>query len=248
LSYFFDFQLKNWKHIRRAADILGVISSILLVIFVIAVMWGPSIPSFLLAAPKTNYAALKDKEVRQPARAVAHRKTKTPPSQMTLNTGEDIRGAFYVMWDPASFSSMREYIHQVDFLFPEWLHVLTPDGHLQAFTELNMPYPVIDSGHVAQVDPKLMPFLKQKEAEAEVFPLINNFDPITGLGREDIVHPAHFQGRPRTRQSHLHASGHQQHLPPRYAGGTESDRTAVRRTARCETGSLSSAILRRSGY
>jgi cellulose synthase/poly-beta-1,6-N-acetylglucosamine synthase-like glycosyltransferase/peptidoglycan/xylan/chitin deacetylase (PgdA/CDA1 family)/spore germination protein YaaH len=183
---FFDPQRKRWKRIRRTADVLGLLLSLLVVFFVITVVRGTSIPSILLADQKKNYRALKEKEVRHPKRVGTHRKTKIPPSQVTLNSGEGIRGAFYVMWDPASFSSMREYVHQIDFVFPEWLHVLSADGHLEGVTELNTMYPVINNGKVAQVDPKLMPFLKQENAETEVFPLVNNFDPISNLWREDI--------------------------------------------------------------
>ena len=38
-------------------------------------------------------------------------------------------------WDAASFSSLREYARQIDLLYPEWLHALTPDGHLQGVDE-----------------------------------------------------------------------------------------------------------------
>ena len=47
-------------------------------------------------------------------------------------------------WDAASFASLKEYYPQIDLLFPEWMHVLTADGRLQAVTELNTLYDVID--------------------------------------------------------------------------------------------------------
>ena len=47
---------------------------------------------------------------------------------MTLNSGEGLRAAYYVEDDPASYSSLKQHIHQIDLLFPEWLHVVTPDG------------------------------------------------------------------------------------------------------------------------
>ena len=48
-----------------------------------------------------------------------------------LNADEGIRAGFYVPWDAASFASLREYARQIDLLYPEWLHVLTPDGRLK---------------------------------------------------------------------------------------------------------------------
>ena len=97
---------------------------------------------------------------------------------MVLNE-EPIRAAFYVMWDAGSFSSLRDYLHQIDLLFPEWLHVLTPDGHLQGVDEANKAFDVIDpSGSVRAVDQKVMPLVKGEKANIEVFPLVNNFDPV----------------------------------------------------------------------
>ncbi len=102
---------------------------------------------------------------------------------MKLNREEGIRAAFYVPWDAASFSSLREYAHQIDLLYPEWLHVLTPDGHLQGVDEqTNKFFDVIQDGSVHPVDDKVMPFLKAEDTGMEVFPLVNNFDGI-GLDR-----------------------------------------------------------------
>ena len=102
---------------------------------------------------------------------------------MVLNSDEGIRGAFYVTWDAASFSSLREYVHQIDLLFPEWLHVLTPDGHLQGVSPANKLFDVIQNGRVMPVDDKVMPYLKQENAQMEVLPLVNNFDPIVNEWR-----------------------------------------------------------------
>ena len=73
-------------------------------------------------------------------------------------------------WDAASYSSLREYIHQIDFVFPEWLHVLGADGHLQAVNENNTLYNVINNGHVAPIDLKLMPLIKSTNAQVDVLP------------------------------------------------------------------------------
>ena len=99
-----------------------------------------------------------------------------------LNTDEGIRAAYYVTWDAASFVSLKEYYPQIDLLFPEWLHVLTPDGHLQGLDSVNHPFPVIENGIVHSTDDRVMPFLRAEKADVEVFPLINNFDPVASSG------------------------------------------------------------------
>ena len=121
-----------------------------------------------------------------PSAPGTHRKTSVPASQVVLNSDEGIRGAFYVTWDAASFSSLREYVHQIDLLFPEWLHVLTPDGRLQGVTQANKLFDVIQNGRVRTVDNRVMPYLKQEKAQMEVLPLVNNFDPIANQWMADV--------------------------------------------------------------
>ena len=184
---FFDPQGKRRKRIRRILDVLGVSITLLAVFFVVTVVSGADIGQVLFPAQKKPYHALSQKERKHPKKIGTHRKTKIAPSQVVLNQDEGIRGAFYVTWDAASFSSLKEYVHQIDLLYPEWLHVLTPDGHLQAVTELNQLYDVIDkNGQPRKVDDKLMPFLKSENADTEVFPMVNNFDPVGGVWNENM--------------------------------------------------------------
>src|ERR1700759_316736 len=179
---FFDPDRKRWRRLRFVLDPSFIIVTLLIVLFVFSIVRGSSVPGFTLPEVKRPYHALKDTQKRkqQPHRQNTHRKTKRPASQVVLNSDEGIRGAFYVQWDAASFASLKEYYPQIDLLFPEWMHVLTADGRLQAVTEFNGLYDVIDNkGKPRPVDDKVMAFLKSEKAQTEVFPLINNFDPVT---------------------------------------------------------------------
>ena len=72
---------------------------------------------------------------------------------------------------------MREYARQIDMLYPEWLHVLTPDGHLQGVeTQTNKYFDMVQGSNLHPVDDKVMPFLKSEDTGMEVFPMVNNFD------------------------------------------------------------------------
>ncbi len=183
---FYDPQKKRWRRIRRTIDVVGIILSLLIVFFVLTVVRDASIPALLLATQKKSYHALKIREKKHAKLTGTHRKTSVPASQVVLNSDEGIRGAFYVTWDAASFSSLREYVHQIDLLFPEWLHVLTADGHLQGVTAANKLYDVIQNGRVMPVDDKVMPYLKQEHAQMEVLPLVNNFEPIINEWMADV--------------------------------------------------------------
>jgi cellulose synthase/poly-beta-1,6-N-acetylglucosamine synthase-like glycosyltransferase/peptidoglycan/xylan/chitin deacetylase (PgdA/CDA1 family)/spore germination protein YaaH len=198
---FFDPDRRRWKRIRKTIDISVVVLSLLIVFFVLTVVRKTNIPKVLLADQKKNYRTLKLNERKKPQRKSTHRKTLIPASEVVLNSGEGIRGAFYVTWDAASYSSLREYIHQLDFVFPEWLHVLGSDGHLQAVSENNTLYSVITNGHVATIDAKLMPLIKSTNAQVDVLPLVNNFDPIQNVWRTDVAQMLNSKaGRERFRQ------------------------------------------------
>ena len=185
---FYDPNRKRWKRLRWALDIAGVLASLLVVVFIVSIVRNTNVPSLGLIEAKKPYKAFKENQKRKYLRkAGAHRKTKNAPSQVVLNSTEGIRAAFYVDWDAASFSSIKQYYPQIDLLFPEFLHVLTPDGHLQGVTAENKLFDVMDAaGKPRPVDDKLMPFLKAEKAETEVFPLVNNFDPIANEWKSDI--------------------------------------------------------------
>jgi cellulose synthase/poly-beta-1,6-N-acetylglucosamine synthase-like glycosyltransferase/peptidoglycan/xylan/chitin deacetylase (PgdA/CDA1 family)/spore germination protein YaaH len=174
---FFDPDRRRWRRIRKSLDLAVIVLTVLFVFFAVTVIRKTSIPSVSLRDQKKNYRAVNSYGRRKPLRRAAHRKTRTRPSQVVLNSGEGIRGAFYVTWDAASYASLREYIHQLDFVFPEWLHVLSADGHLQSVNDSNVLFDVIRNGRVASIDPKLMPFIRRSNAQVDVLPLVNNFDP-----------------------------------------------------------------------
>src|SRR6266436_6505973 len=183
---FYDPRQSRRRRLRRLFDVLGVTITLLVVFFVYTAIRDEQLPSLLLPDQKRPYHALKEKERekekekerRRLAAARARRKTKRPPSQVVLNADEGIRAAFYVQWDAASFSSLREYAHQIDLLYPEWLHVLNADGNVQGLDQQTYKYfnVVQPDGKVRSVDDEVMPFLKSEETGMEVFPLVNNFD------------------------------------------------------------------------
>lgn len=182
---FFDPERRRWKRIRKTIDVAVVVLSLLLIAFTFTVVRNTNVPTVLLADQKKNYRALQQKEPKRPVRRGTHRWSMMEPSQVVLNSGEGLRGAFYVTWDAASFSSLREYIHELDFVYPEWLHVMGTDGHLIAINENNQAFRAVENGHVATIDTKLMPLVRQSKAQVDVVPLVNNFDPILNVWRTD---------------------------------------------------------------
>ena len=196
---FYDPERKRWRRLRLILDSSVLLITLMIAIFIATVIRSTSVPSVSLPDIKRPYHALKDNQKRKPPRRVnTHRKTRRPGSQVVFNSDEGIRGAFYVQWDAASFASLREYYPQIDLLFPEWLHALTADGRLQAVTEENRLFDLIDDkGKPRPVDDKVMPFLKSEKAVTDVLPLVNNFDPVTNEWRPEVT--ARFLADPQAR-------------------------------------------------
>ena len=199
---FYDPRKARWRRLRTLFDVTGIVLSIVIVVFIYSALRSEPLPKLLLQFQKHPFHALKEnerekaKERRKQLVKRTHRRSKTSAAQVELNTDEGIRGAFYVPWDAASFSSLREYARQIDLLYREWLHVLTPYGHLQSVDEqTNKPFDVIQNGAVHSVDDKVMAFLKSEDTGTEVFPLVNNFDGTNWIDISEFLNDADARGR-----------------------------------------------------
>ncbi|MGB8013874.1 MAG: glycosyltransferase [Terriglobales bacterium] len=183
---FYDPLQARWRRLRRFFDAAAVAVSLLVIFFVYSALRSEPLPGLSWLTEKKPYHALKEGEKTKArekrrlatlARAGHRHPLRKTPSQLTLNSEQGVRAAFYVSWDPASFSSLREYARQIDLLFPTWLQVLTSDGHLQASDpDTNTMFDVIQGQTVHTVDDKVMPFLKAEDTGMEVFPVVQNFD------------------------------------------------------------------------
>ncbi|MDP9052386.1 MAG: polysaccharide deacetylase family protein, partial [Acidobacteriota bacterium] len=182
---FADPQRKRWKRLRRIFDIVALLGVAVGVLFAIGLMRMTPLPELLLATPPSHLSPLRTAPT--PARGgqkPTHRKTTKKASEITLNSGEGLRAAYYVEDDPASYSSLKQHIRQIDLLFPEWIHVVTPDGTLTSFSLDNRPFHVVDAAGVHGVDheqkvARVVASGGQDITPAEIFPLVNNYDPAT---------------------------------------------------------------------
>jgi cellulose synthase/poly-beta-1,6-N-acetylglucosamine synthase-like glycosyltransferase/peptidoglycan/xylan/chitin deacetylase (PgdA/CDA1 family)/spore germination protein YaaH len=181
---FFDPQRKRWKRLRRILDIAAVLLTIVVAVFIFNVLRQQDLPGLLLPAAKHNYKAVVDRrsDLLRATKAherLTHRKDTRKASDVPFNTGEGVRAAFYVEDDAASYSSFKEHVHQIDILFPEWLHVSEPDGNLMAMTSDNRgEYPVVDSHGVHDPDAqnKIKHVIQEAKEDTEVFPHLTSYN------------------------------------------------------------------------
>jgi cellulose synthase/poly-beta-1,6-N-acetylglucosamine synthase-like glycosyltransferase/spore germination protein YaaH/peptidoglycan/xylan/chitin deacetylase (PgdA/CDA1 family) len=201
---FYDPKQARWRRIRRVFDALALSISLVVIFFIYSALRSEPLPDLSWLTEKRPYHALKENEKTKArekrrlatiARAGHRHQVRKAPSQVTLNSEQGIRAAFYVSWDPASFSSLREYARQVDLLFPTWLQVLSSDGHLEAADpDTNTMFDVIQAQKIRPVDDKVMPFLKAEDTDMEVFPVVQNFD-----GTDFVPGVADFLMNPQSR-------------------------------------------------
>jgi cellulose synthase/poly-beta-1,6-N-acetylglucosamine synthase-like glycosyltransferase/peptidoglycan/xylan/chitin deacetylase (PgdA/CDA1 family)/spore germination protein YaaH len=178
---FFDPQRKRWKRLRRIFDATAVVFTLVLAIFIFNVLRYQHLPELLLATPKHNYKALPERIPLKGPRP-ARRKTARKPSEIPFNTGEGLRAAYFVPYDPASYSSFKEHVHQIDLLFPEWLHIDAPAATLLAMsTDNHHEYAVIEGNTVHDPDDqnRIKRVIQAAKEDTEIFPHLNNFNPNT---------------------------------------------------------------------
>ena len=212
---FYDPQRGRWKRLRLAFDITAVLVSSLVIFFVFSALRDERLPGLLFYPQKRDFKALKRTE-REKARerlkkaaARSHRKSKLAASQVVLNQSEGIRAAFYVPWDAASFSSLRAFAHQIDMLYPDWLHVLTPDGRLKGVDDqTNKYFDVVQGKSVLPVDDRVMPFLKSEDATMEVFPMVNNSDGVDWVDISGFLNDPDARALFRRQAGQFLSSGH----------------------------------------
>jgi len=181
---FFDPLRKRWKRLRRVFDIAAVVFTLVLAGFLFNVLRSQQLPELLLASPHHNYKALPEHPAGvRGAKAArpARRKTDRKPSEIPFNTGEGLRAAYYVQDDAASFSSFKEHVHQLDMLFPEWLHVNAPAGVLMGSTTDNREYPIVDGRvvHDPDEDNRIKHVIQAAHEDTEVFPHLTSYNPHT---------------------------------------------------------------------
>jgi cellulose synthase/poly-beta-1,6-N-acetylglucosamine synthase-like glycosyltransferase/peptidoglycan/xylan/chitin deacetylase (PgdA/CDA1 family)/spore germination protein YaaH len=177
---FYDPQRKRWKRLRRLFDGVAVLSTIVLVLFFSGVLHMQSLSGLPFPSVQHNLHPLHQANSRfRPVRRHARRH----PSDLVLNQDEGVRAAFYTN-DEESYASFKAHIHQIDILFPDWLHVVQPTGKLQAIGP-DYPqffYDVVDKNGVHGIDwqNRVRHEVAVTKSDTEVIPMLNNYDTLTG--------------------------------------------------------------------
>jgi cellulose synthase/poly-beta-1,6-N-acetylglucosamine synthase-like glycosyltransferase/peptidoglycan/xylan/chitin deacetylase (PgdA/CDA1 family)/spore germination protein YaaH len=221
---FYDPQRKRWKRLRRVFDSLALFGALTGIVFIVGLVRMKPMRSLDLKSVTKRYRALSNPPApelnpKEKLNRSAHRKTDLKPSDVVLNQGEGLRAAFYTDADPASYASFKLHVKQIDLLFPEWLHVIGPDGSMTAYTADNIPFAVVDNTGVHGVDRenKIARAIADAKEDTEVFPMVNNFSPTDGVFEPSVEQ---FLTNPDARSNFVRQADRFLAANPRYRGLT----------------------------
>ena len=182
---FYDPDRKRWKRLRRFLDSGAIISTLVLVIFAVGVLRKQTLTGLTAPDGKHNFRAYVPAiSTKLKGSRPARRKSLRHPADIPLNQDEGLRAAFYQPSDSEGYASLKAHIHQVDILFPDWLHVIGPEGQLTAVTSLYPAhvYNVVDRAGVHGVDEenKVDHVISAAKEDTAVVPMLNDYDTIAG--------------------------------------------------------------------
>ena len=178
---FFDPQRTRWKRLRRILDVTAVITTLVLAVFIFNILRVQRLPELLLPNQKHTYRALQNRTQAtrlQRGTHPARRKTNRKPSEIPFNENEGLRAAYYVPDDAASYSSFKEHIHQIDFLFPQWLHLDGSSTDIFGTTSEGREFPIFQGAAVHDPDElnKVKRVIQEAHEDTEIFPMVTNFN------------------------------------------------------------------------
>ncbi|HTV81286.1 MAG TPA: glycosyltransferase [Acidobacteriaceae bacterium] len=190
---FYDPRQLRRRVLRRLTDVLVVGLTLVLAVFIFSVISRQDLPGLLLPTQKPNYKALNEhlEMVRKTAAArPPSRRRRRRASEVVPNQDQPLRAAFYQN-DSADFASLEAHIHQIDILFPDWLHVISPDGNLVGATPMYPVhfYSVVDASGVHSVDPQnqVKDAIAAAHEDTEIYPMLNDYDTLTTEWEGDVI-------------------------------------------------------------
>ncbi len=172
-----------------------MVSTLVLVIFAVGVLREQSMTGLDAPGGKHNYRAyVPAASTKLKGSRPARRKTTRHPADITLNQDEGLRTAFYTN-DSESYASLKAHIHQIDILFPDWLHVTGTDAQLRGVTSLYPAhfYNIVDSigghetVHGVDEDNKVDHVISAAKEDTAVVPMLNDYDTVANKWNGDAI-------------------------------------------------------------
>jgi peptidoglycan-N-acetylglucosamine deacetylase len=151
---FFDPGNKRWPRLRLGLLLVGLALSVLLGGLVLSILASPALPALNLPGasvlphgvhmlpavpePSLSHPGTRRERALREAEAKLARENERNLKQLLARTpkarpdpGRPMAIGFFVNWDDASMSSLKENLASLDMLIPEWLHLAGEDGSIR---------------------------------------------------------------------------------------------------------------------
>jgi len=185
-AVFFDPANKRWPRLRLGMALIGVALTLLMGGLVLSILAAPVLPALHL--PNVSFLphgahAVPDVPDLAPERPATRRERVLRNDQLKLarererslrhllqpprasGAGLDSQPlaiAFFVNWDDASMSSLKENLGSLDTVIAEWLHLASEDGTLRENDPLR-------TAHVTE-------YIRARRPDLSLVPLVNNWN------------------------------------------------------------------------
>jgi cellulose synthase/poly-beta-1,6-N-acetylglucosamine synthase-like glycosyltransferase/spore germination protein YaaH/peptidoglycan/xylan/chitin deacetylase (PgdA/CDA1 family) len=153
---FYDPKKRRRRRTRQVTAAILAVTVVLLVLFGMTILSAPLLPSTIWPVAGFGLRPYVTPPVRQKARQSPRKLLQVPKAGG--QRPDPVRAAFYVNWDPTSFTSLRQNHRAIDLLIPEWMHMTTADGRIQH-----------------EDDGQVLAWLHSEGIKMPVMPMINNF-------------------------------------------------------------------------
>src|SRR5581483_7683696 len=168
---FYDEHKKRWPRLRNVFVVLGSFGTILLVIFSASVIARPVFaPLNLGSLRKTVFHALIKNSLKrnegkiylalQKEQREQQDQYEEEVRQRNIQNGNPLTIGFFVNWDDASYTSLKENFTHIDILMPEWLHLKDAAGNI-----------VPD---IADYQDEVADYIRGRDPNMPIMPLVNN--------------------------------------------------------------------------
>jgi cellulose synthase/poly-beta-1,6-N-acetylglucosamine synthase-like glycosyltransferase/spore germination protein YaaH/peptidoglycan/xylan/chitin deacetylase (PgdA/CDA1 family) len=149
---FIDRSGRRWQRIRRAAIVLGVVTTAIGLTLGLSLLFAPNIPTLhpqsltrkpivrlseraRLLAKRRFQQALATSNRRVPAARHVNRMPSVPANgQKVPSAGDPVIGGFFVNWDDNSYASLDANLRQLDLVILEWAFVARGGDSLRVDT------------------------------------------------------------------------------------------------------------------
>ncbi|MDS4026173.1 MAG: glycosyltransferase [Candidatus Contendobacter sp.] len=183
---FFDPAHKRWPRLRLGITLIGLLLSLLLGWLVLNILASPTLPSLHLPGasflPEGAHAVPAPPPL-SPERPLTHRERALRKAESKLarerehnlqqlltqvhavnrNPGQQpLAIGFFVNWDDASMSSLKQNLNSLDLVIAEWLHLAAEDGSLRE----NDP-----NRQTLATD-----YIRVRRPDLSIMPLVNNWN------------------------------------------------------------------------